>query len=102
MSRFVKSEFTEGEYLTYNGQFVARFKRGGRGSFITFLVKNFTVEEYFSRLQNGEAPLTILQSKGYLLPHVKRMLQDYGYPVTVDGYNMMLNDRVTGKFTTSI
>lgn len=102
MSRFIKSQFTEGEFVTYNGQFVARFKRGGRGSFLTFLVKNFTVEEYFSRMQSGEPPLTILQSKGYLQPHIERMLRDYGYPVTTDGYNMLLNDRVTGKFTTRI
>lgn len=102
MSRFIKSQFTEGEFVTYDGQFVARFKRGGRGSFLTFLVKNFTVEEYFSRLEDGEAPLTILQSKGYLPPNIQRMLRDYGYPVTADGYNMMLNDRVTGKFTTRV
>lgn len=102
MSTFIKSEFTEGEFATYNGKFVARFKRGGRGSFLTFLVKNFTVEEYFGRLENGEAPLTILQSKGYLQPHIQRMLRNCGYPLTMVGYQMLLNDRVTSKIVSGI
>jgi|SanBayMetagenome_1026888.scaffolds.fasta_scaffold179805_1 hypothetical protein len=63
--KFIKSEFTPGEYAAYGGRFVARFKRGGRGEFLTFLCKNFTVEEYFSRLNAGQAPLAILMDKGF-------------------------------------
>ena len=92
MSKFVKSEFGVGEYATYNGKFVARFKRGGRGSFLTFLCKNFTVEEYFTLLESGEAPLTILAAKGYVQPHVKRWLKEGGYPVTAAGWEKYLQD----------
>jgi len=92
MTKFVKSEFSQGEYTTYQGKFVARFKRAGRGPFLTFLCKNFTVDEYFSRLDKNEAPLTILESKGYLQPHVRKMLKAKGYPVTVEGKNKMLAD----------
>jgi hypothetical protein len=94
MTKFVKSEFTPGEYAAYGGKFVARFKRGGRGSFLTFLCKNFTVEEYFSRLDAGEMPLKILESKGYILPHIKKYLKEGGYPVTPEGYQNFLAARV--------
>ena len=94
MTQFIKDNFYGTEYVDYNidgkSKFVARFKysvqRRGKGSFITFLVKNFTVEEYFGRLDSGEAPLTILQSKGYILPHIKKWLKEGGYPVTQAGY----------------
>lgn len=88
--RFEKSKFTEGEYAMYDGKFVARFKRSGRGSFLTFLVKNFTVEEYFGRLDAGESPLTILESKGYLLPHIKRWLKEGGYEVSKAGFKLFI------------
>lgn len=94
MSKFVKSEFTPGECASYGGKFVARFKRGGRGSFLTFLCKHFTVEEYFSRLDAGEPPLKILESKGYILPHIQRWLKQDGYPVTREGYEQFRNDQM--------
>lgn len=89
---FVKSEFHGSEYVTYNSKFVARFKysKSGKGSFLTFLTKNFTVDEYFARLATGEAPLTILSSAGYLQPHVKKMLKEQGYPVTVAGFAQLV------------
>jgi hypothetical protein len=40
--------------------FVARFKYPAA----QFLARNFSVEEYFARLQSGEGPLSVLQSKG--------------------------------------
>lgn len=97
MSKFIKSEFGEGEFATYGGKFVARFKRGGRGSFLTFLCKNFEVEEYFTLLDAGEAPLKILQTKGYVLPHIQKILKEFNYPVTVEGYNKMLDDKIAGR-----
>ncbi len=97
MTKFVKNEFTQGETATYNGKFVARFKRGGRGSFLTFLCKNFTVEEYFSRLDAGEPPLKILESKGYILPHIKKWLKEGGYPVTPAGYQNFLAARLAAR-----
>lgn len=97
MTKFVKSEFSSGEYVTYGSKFVARFKRGGRGSFLTFLCKNFTIEEYFARLEAGEAPLTILESKGYVLPHVRKWLREEGYPETAEGMRQMLNDQALAR-----
>lgn len=97
MNKFIKTRFTGTEVVMYDGQFVARFKRGGRGSFLTFLVKNFTVEEYFSQLNSGVAPLKILETKGYLLPHIKRLLKESGYEVSLAGFNKLIEDRVDAK-----
>lgn len=96
MSKFIKSEFSKGEYVTYQNKFVARFKynRSERGSFITFLCKNFTVEEYFSRLNAGEAPLTILESRGYVLPHIKKRLLASGYAPTQEGFKLYIDAQV--------
>ena len=92
--RFDKSKFTPGEYATYGGKFVARFKRGGRGSFLTFLCKNFTVEEYFSRLDAGEPPLKILESKGYVNPRVQKLLNSIGLPPTLKGKEQYIMSQI--------
>lgn len=89
---------SNGMYLHYKPQghdtpredckFVARFKRvAGIGSFATCLRKNFTVEEYFGRLDAGENPLPIAESKGYILPHIKKWIKAAGYPVTKAGHD---------------
>lgn len=94
MTKFKKENFTNfGGYVAYEGKFVARFKhaRDGAASFITFLIKNFDTEEYFSKLETG-TPLMIAQEKGYLLPHIKRWLKEGGYPVTVEGFHQMIDD----------
>ena len=56
-----------------NREFVARFKyvKRNMGPFMTFLRKNFTVEEYFDRYDAGETPLDIVKSKGYIASHIK-------------------------------
>jgi hypothetical protein len=95
MSIFERTMFRqEAEYIKYNGKFVARFKyqKSAMGSFIKFLRENFTVEEYFGRMEAGEPPLKIVQSKGYLLPHVRRILRQHGYPETVEGFNGYIKD----------
>lgn len=101
MTAFIKENFySNSGYIDYNlgdtSKFVARLKyvKGAKASFITFLIKNFTVEEYFSRLENREAPLTILESKGYMLPHIKRVLKENGYPQTLAGRARYINDLV--------
>lgn len=104
MTKFIKTEFNaDGEYVTYgpDRKFVARFKyqRGGKGSFITFLIKNFTVEEYFAQYDSGVTPLEILESKGYLQPHIKKTLQENGYEVSVAGKKQYINDLVS-KYST--
>ena len=104
MTAFNKDEFMNyGMYVHYKVdgdiKFVARFKyaSSGKRSFITFLTKNFTVEEYFGRLAAGEAPLTILQSKGYLQPHIKKYLKQLGYPVTKAGYERYIQDNILNR-----
>ena len=93
MTAFIKDKFQkDGMYVSYEGNFVARFKhqKGAKASFITFLIKNFTVEEYFAAMNAGTAPLTILYSKGYLLPHIKKWLREAGLPLTQAGYQTLL------------
>jgi len=98
MTAFTKENLIkDGAYIHYapNGRhydtenkFVARFKRmAGAGSFMTCLRKNFTVEEYFARLDAGESPLPIAESKGYILPHIKKWIKQAGYPVTRAGHD---------------
>ncbi len=72
----------EGAYLYYRPEsgsrsderFIARHKhmRRDQRGFKIFLKRNFTVEEYFARMDAGEAPLNILKSKGYMPAHSKR------------------------------
>ena len=101
MTPFTKENLiTEGKYLHYqpaggtygDRKFVARFRTAGVGSFATCLRKNFTVEEYFARMDAGESPLPIAESKGYLLPHIKRWLKEGGYPLSQAGFKQMIQD----------
>mgnify|MGYP003652185520 CR=1 FL=1 len=94
MTAFIKTEFSGSEYINYGGKFVARFKRGGKASFLSFLTKNFSVEEYFGRLDAGESPLKILESKGYLLPHIKKYLKQNGYEVSKVGFDKYIQEQV--------
>ena len=99
MAKFIKEEFNfYGMYLTYgqDRKFVARFKyaKDGKGSFVTFLIKNFTVEEYFDRHAAGEAPLSILESKGYVSPHIKKILKAQGYEPTIAGKDRYILDQM--------
>lgn len=107
MTRFVKDQFKKnGEYVQYcldpmpcawdRRKFVARFKyvRGSKASFLAFLVKNFTVEEYFGRMDKGESPNDILESKGYVMPHIAKRLKAQGYPCTPEGFRQMIRNEV--------
>lgn len=86
MTKFDTSLFkTCDTKLTYCGDFVARFKYGGLGDFKRFLIKNFTVEEYFTRLTAGELPLPILETKGFVSSNMKKALKRAGYPGTAEG-----------------
>lgn len=85
----IDSEFIHYRDLDGKRHFIARCKYGrSKGSFVTFLKKNFTVEEYLTRLNSGEYPLPILESKGYLQPHIKKWLRDAGLPETREGYEI--------------
>lgn len=102
MTKFIKGNFYGTEYVDYTNpvdgttKFVARFKyaKGSKASFLTFLTKNFTIEEYFARLEKGEAPLEIVGSKGFIQPHIKKQLKLLGYPVTKAGFEQLVQDNV--------
>ena len=94
MTQFIKAQFqVDGAYVRYDNKFVARFKhqRNAKGSFITFLVKNFTVEEYFAAMASGLAPLQVVEPKGYILPHIKKWLKEAKLPQTREGYAMFMS-----------
>ena len=65
MTKFVKANFTQsGEYVNYEGKFVARFKHRGpftKAKFLKELMANHTVEGYFAEMDAGKAPLAILR-----------------------------------------
>jgi len=103
-----------GEYLYYavpgdaRPTFIARFKyqRSSARGFQSFLTAHFEVEEYLAAIAAGCAPLTVLESKGYLQPHVRRALREAGYPLTAAGKAAYLRevygpslDRAAAKVT---
>ena len=74
MNKFNKAQFNfDGLYLTYDfldgerGAFVGRFKynRSIALRFITFLVNNMTVTEYFDLLEAGQTPGRITMDRGF-------------------------------------
>lgn len=77
MTKFEKADFKfDGMYLMYDGNFIARFKRGGMGDFKRFLVKNFSVEEYLKLVNEfNMAPVTALATKGYVHPNVRKAMK---------------------------
>ena len=65
MTKFDKTKFTtSGDYVHYNGEFVARFKHKGpitKAKFLKELISNHSVESYFAEMAAGKAPLAILR-----------------------------------------
>lgn len=98
---FIKENFSySGGYLTYTDDndrhFIARFKYVPKSSamkFKNFLIKHFSKEEYLKRVKQ-EAPLTILESKGYCSPEMARLAKRYGYPATLQGARQALIDQM--------
>ena len=97
MSSFTKENLIKDGYCIFyspsgrlgadDNEFVARFKRvAGAGSFMTHLRKNYTVEDYFAKLEE-KSPLDIVKETGYLLPHIKKWMKNDGYPTTKAGYD---------------
>jgi hypothetical protein len=94
MTAFSKENFhISDEFVHYftgeKMEFIGRFKYGmksSRSPFTNFLVKNFTVEEYFGRLAAGESPLKIAESKGFVPSHIKKILKNAGFPATAAGF----------------
>jgi len=98
---FIKENFSySGGYLTYTDSddrhFIARFKYVPKSSamkFKNFLIKHFSKEEYLKRVKQ-EAPLKILESKGYCSPEMARLAKRYGYPATLRGARQALIDQM--------
>jgi hypothetical protein len=81
MTQFIKQNFDYSDgWLTYRTdiktrpEFVARFKynKSDKPSFLKFLIKNFTVDEYRDLTNKlNLAPLQALATKGYVPPSIK-------------------------------
>ena len=99
MTKFNKAGFNfDGMYLMYEGDFIARFKRGGMGAFKSFLIKNFTVEEYLKMVNEfNMSPIAVLETKGYISSIMKKVLIRMGYEPTADGQKAYLLAAVSGK-----
>ena len=82
MTKFTKETLSyHGGYLHYQPyadnyyegrKFVARFKHRGpvtKALFVRTLLKHYTVEDYFAKLDAGRAPLQIFQDDGLLSFH---------------------------------
>lgn len=101
MTKFARDSFDFfGGYLTYGPErrFVARFKynRRDKAGFISFLIKNFTVEEYFGMYGDGlnMSPVAILETKGYVSTTVKSSLKFLGLPQTQEGFKQLIKLQV--------
>jgi hypothetical protein len=111
MTKLIKANFTnDAGYVTYDGKFVARFKYGNRAGFIAFLVKHFTVEEYFTMLDSKHpsgsrtlAPAEVLETKGYICDNTKRAVKltnartGSNYPLTRAGATRMIQDNINAE-----
>ena len=99
--QFIKENFSySGGFLTYHdgddNHFIGRFKYVGKASamkFANFLRKNFTTAEYLDRLDNGEAPLEVLESKGYCSPQMASLAKRWGYAPTLENAHRALVDQ---------
>jgi len=132
MNKFKREDFNyHGGYLMYSGDagsaneyygddahptrvgtrkelFVARFKYSGRdkGRFLTFLINNFTPEEYFTALKspnptnpwnNPFSPAPVLEAKGYISATIRKLMKDSGWTdFSKAGYRAW-SDRDGGK-----
>jgi hypothetical protein len=75
MTKFAKNQFDyHGGYLHYNTgterKFVARFKHRGpvtKAKFLSTLIKHYSVEDYFAKMNAGAAPLQVLMNDGILV-----------------------------------
>ena len=97
MSTFNKDLFKwDGLFLLYgtvgNTRVVARFKRqkSEQTNFRKFLTDNFTVSEYFSKLDAGMAPSKILEEKGYIANYLKKALKEMGFSADLAGRKQYL------------
>jgi hypothetical protein len=93
MTKFENAKFRKsGDFLLYDNEVIARFKRGGMSHFRSFMTKNFSVEEYFDKMNNTTlAPMEILEQKGYVSFNVCKTLKKLGFEQTQSGLKQYLN-----------
>jgi hypothetical protein len=104
MTGFTRADFTyDGMYLKYQGRFVARFKGNTKNKpgFMSFLIKNFSVGEYFAAYDAGTPPAAILETKGYVSKTVQDILKRMGYQPTIEGYRAYIDDRLAKYYKSS-
>jgi hypothetical protein len=103
MSNFHQSGFNfDGMYLSYftvegERKFVARFKHGGMASFRNFLIKNFSIQEYFAQLDADMSPLEILATKGFVMPRTAKILKKFGFEPTAAGQKAYIASIVSNR-----
>lgn len=73
---------------TVKAMFIARFKYGRKPfkTWINFIVKNFTVEEWATLEKQGESPVGIMKSKGFLDAGEKKLCKKHNLSATVSNY----------------
>jgi hypothetical protein len=103
MSTFHQSGFNfDGMYLSYQTvegerKFVARFKRGGMASFRNFLIKNFSIQEYFSMMEDEMSPLEILATKGFVMPKTAKILKKFGFEPNAAGQKAYIEAIISNR-----
>lgn len=89
MTSFDEELFSVGDNLRYgpDNLFITRFSdQCDRAGFISFLVANFTVEEFVGQRNKLISPLDIMRSKGYVPKTVRVAMRqkDFGLPTVQD------------------
>lgn len=64
--------------------FVARFKYGSKPwkSWVNFIVKNFSVEEWYALQQNGVTPVDAMSSKEFIHSTERKLMKEFGLRCT--------------------
>jgi len=74
-----------GGYLTYNNEFIARFKgiSSGMGAFKRFLMEHYTPTEYLELLaMPHNSPMSIVQARGFMTKREKEQCIKWGMEPT--------------------
>jgi len=110
MTAFNKADFNwDGMYLTYTGDqgdagyyyiasprthpsrvgtahslFIARFKYGRKPwkTYVNFITKNFTVEEWYEIQQDGTDPMKAMSSKGFIHSTERQLMKEFNLKAT--------------------
>lgn len=111
MTAFNKADFDMGHgserWVMYGPErrFVARFKYARPGAnanhFVKFLIKNFTVEEFFGLIDTGMTPAKVLETKGYVSLNTLAAWKAMGVDNAED-YHRVLRERYDNRNVTKV